>query len=381
MKAFSGSVEAAFGDHVCPLLCEGADSRQVQVRGGVQSHATHVGYAHTQNGPWWATRDEQQHRGVQAKWGQCLSLSRKPRTPVTMKGVQKNHRKWKGSSQLDFKLSSMNEPHVIIGSDAVCNLLSFCLLEFRSHDLMSTRWIQKLALILRAQRGARPPRASLLDTHLSVCPSRATQRDQDGEREVGRQRERHWSEWLLLLVTQHHQDPLHQTDPVLGTRKLPKAHISRLRFNPVFFFLLLGDHGSIIITPRPPPLTEMNSITFFRFPPWAAEPPSRGATGQTPAFSRPGVHPLTGGHLRSGPPTETWTQAFVMTVRNARATAALRLRWGRRCVSETQVQCTHRCPLPECVGAPAWQPWNSTPGLPPGPIRTESVCFDFVCFI
>ena len=228
MKAFSGSVEAAFGDHVCLLLCEGADSRQVQSRGGVQSHTTHVGYAHTQNGPWWATRDEQQHQGVQAKRGQCPSLSRKPRTPVTMKSVQKNHRKWKGSSQLDFELSPMNEPHVITGSDAVCSLLSFCLLKFRSHDLMSTRWIQKLALILRAQRGAWPPRASQLDTHLSVCPSRATQRDQDGGREGGRQRERHWGEWLLLHITQHHPDPLHQTDSARHQKITKGSHFTAL---------------------------------------------------------------------------------------------------------------------------------------------------------
>lgn len=145
---------------------------------------------------------------------------------------------------------------------------------------MSTRWIQKLALILRAQRGARPPRASWPDTHLSVCPSRETQRDQDGGREGGRRKERHWGEWLLLPVTQHHPDPLHQTDSVLGTRKLPKGHISRLLFNPVFFFLLLGDHGSIVVTPRPPPPTEVNSITFFRFPPRAAERPAEVPPGR-----------------------------------------------------------------------------------------------------
>lgn len=101
---------------------------------------------------------------------------------------------------------------------------------------MSTRWIQKLMLILRAQRGARPPRASWPDTHLSVCPSRETQRDQDGGREGGRRKETHWGEWLLLPITQRHPDPLHQTDSVLGTRKLPKGHISRLHFNPVFSF-------------------------------------------------------------------------------------------------------------------------------------------------
>lgn len=84
----------------------GADSRQVPGRGGGQrpSYAAYVGYAHRQNGPWWAMRDEQQHRGVQAKWGQHSSLGRKPQTPVTMKSVQKSHRKWKGSSELCFKL-------------------------------------------------------------------------------------------------------------------------------------------------------------------------------------------------------------------------------------------------------------------------------------
>ena len=148
----------------------------------------------------------------------------------------------------------MFQTHVIIGSDAVCNLLPFCLLECRSHDLMSTRWIQKLVLILRAQRGARPPRASWPDTHLCVCPSRETQRVQDGGREGGRRKERHWGEWLLLPVTQHHPDPLHQTDSVLGTRKLPKGHISRLLFNPVFSssFWVITAASSLHLAPHLP---------------------------------------------------------------------------------------------------------------------------------
>lgn len=211
---------------------------------------------------------------------------------------------------------------------------------------------------------------------MSVCPSRETQRDQDGGREGGRQRERHWGECLLLTITQHHpEDPLHQTDSVLGTRKLPKGHISRLRFNPVFVSSFWVISGCIVITPRSPLPTEMFTVTFFRFPPRVVEPPGRGDTGKTPASSRPDVHPVTSGHLlsnlESGPRDDDEEC------------------WKHRCPQASLGKALHlRDPSP-VQASPSSPRVRGSTGLAAAEFHTRAStrihedrkCLDFVCFI